>query len=151
MSWCRVAVLENSRPPHSPRYCCVTILAASWGLLWIGTNVGVVLSIPLPRLQGMPILGRRANVAYHALVGPVSMILVLQPLTMLSSPQTKLDLEKRSSEQKDNAAKHVPDSSFLPINVPSQPMHHHFKSFRLVSKGNWKNVSLFSGIPQWFF
>lgn len=65
---------------------CVTALKASKGLLWVGTNVGIVLSIPLPRLEGVPIISGRANVSYHAHTGPVNFFLGLhmnhaQPIT----------------------------------------------------------------------
>lgn len=56
----------------------VTALKASKGLLWVGTNVGIVLSIPLPRLEGVPIISGRANVSYHAHSGPVNFFLGLQ-------------------------------------------------------------------------
>lgn len=57
----------------------VTALIASRGLLWVGTNVGVALTIPLPRLEGVPIISGRANVSYHAHKGPITFLLTLQP------------------------------------------------------------------------
>ncbi|KAK3857916.1 hypothetical protein Pcinc_035865 [Petrolisthes cinctipes] len=57
----------------------VTALLASRGLLWVGTNVGVALTIPLPRLEGVPIISGRANISYHAHKGPISFLLPLQP------------------------------------------------------------------------
>ena len=52
--------------------CLVTCLAASTGLLWIGTNVGLILTLPLPRLNdGVPLYRGRPSVAYHAHRGPV--------------------------------------------------------------------------------
>lgn len=56
----------------------VTALEATKGLLWVGTNVGIVLSIPLPRLEGVPIISGRANVSHHAHSGPVNFFLNLQ-------------------------------------------------------------------------
>ncbi|XP_067128499.1 rho guanine nucleotide exchange factor 10-like protein isoform X2 [Centruroides vittatus] len=56
----------------------VTTLLASRGLLWVGTNVGVVLTVPLPRLEGVPIISGRTNVAFHAHQGPVTLLLSLQ-------------------------------------------------------------------------
>merc|ERR1719427_542797 len=57
----------------------VTALAAAKGLLWVGTNVGIALTIPLPRLEGVPIISGKANIAYHAHFGPVRIFLPLQP------------------------------------------------------------------------
>ncbi|XP_046653295.1 rho guanine nucleotide exchange factor 10-like protein isoform X3 [Daphnia pulicaria] len=56
----------------------VTALMASKGLLWVGTNVGIALSIPLPRLEGVPIISGRANVSHHAHSGPITVFLTMQ-------------------------------------------------------------------------
>jgi len=53
----------------------VTALLASRGLLWVGTNVGIALTIPLPRLEGVPIISGRANISYHAHYGCVTFFL----------------------------------------------------------------------------
>ena len=45
----------------------------------MGTNVGIALTIPLPRLEGVPIISGKANISYHAHFGPVRMFLPLQP------------------------------------------------------------------------
>lgn len=63
---------KTSRSVH------VTALMASKGLLWVGTNVGIALSIPLPRLEGVPIISGRANVSHHAHSGPITFFLTLQ-------------------------------------------------------------------------
>lgn len=56
----------------------VTALLASKGLLWVGTNVGIVLTIPLPRLEGVPIISGRVNISYHSHFGPITFLLALQ-------------------------------------------------------------------------
>ena len=63
----------------SKRQIYVTALSAAKGLLWVGTNVGIALTIPLPRLEGVPIISGKANISYHAHFGPVRMFLPLQP------------------------------------------------------------------------
>jgi Rho guanine nucleotide exchange factor 10 len=57
----------------------VTALMACKGLLWVGTNVGIILTIPLPRLEGVPIISGRVNISYHAHFGPIYFLLALQP------------------------------------------------------------------------
>lgn len=71
----------------SPANVKVTALLASRGLLWVGTNVGVALTIPLPRLEGVPIISGRANISYHAHSGPITFLLTLHPH---SRPQATL-------------------------------------------------------------
>lgn len=60
-------------------YVTVTALMACKGLLWVGTNVGIILTIPLPRLEGVPIISGRVNISYHAHFGPIYFLLALQP------------------------------------------------------------------------
>eukprot|EP00095_Tigriopus_kingsejongensis_P003352 maker-scaffold787_size97196-snap-gene-0.12 protein:Tk03352 transcript:maker-scaffold787_size97196-snap-gene-0.12-mRNA-1 annotation:"rho guanine nucleotide exchange factor 10" len=71
-----LAAREVSQPPRSIH---VTALMASRGLLWVGTNVGIALTVPLPRLEGVPIISGRANISYHAFFGPVTFFLNIQP------------------------------------------------------------------------
>lgn len=66
----------------------VTALMACKGLLWVGTNVGICLTIPLPRLEGVPIISGRVNISYHAHFGPISFLLALQPKTTANHVNT---------------------------------------------------------------
>ena len=45
------------------------------GLLWVGTSVGCVLTLSLPRLEGVPQLKGRPSVSYQAHCGPVRFLL----------------------------------------------------------------------------
>lgn len=74
----------------SPGPVCVTALMACKGLLWVGTDAGISLTVPLPRLEGVPIISGRVNVSYHAHMGPVRLLLPLQdPPTVLKRPPSK--------------------------------------------------------------
>ncbi|XP_060584594.1 uncharacterized protein LOC132740666 [Ruditapes philippinarum] len=54
----------------------VTCLMASLGLLWVGTNVGIILVYPLPRLRdGVPRINERPQVALHSHSGAVKFLL----------------------------------------------------------------------------
>lgn len=66
----------------------VTALMACKGLLWVGTNVGIALSIPLPRLEGVPIISGRANVSHHAHSGPITVFLTMQMRSKNPIPAT---------------------------------------------------------------
>lgn len=57
----------------------VTALTASKGLLWVGTNVGIALTIPLPRLEGAPIISGGISISYHAHFGSITFLLPLIP------------------------------------------------------------------------
>lgn len=65
----------------------VTALMACKGLLWVGTNIGIALTIPLPRLEGVPIITGGVNISYHAHFGPVTFLLpLIQKSYYKSSP-----------------------------------------------------------------
>ncbi|XP_067641888.1 uncharacterized protein [Eurosta solidaginis] len=57
----------------------VTALMACKGLLWVGTNVGIAVTIPLPRLEGVPIISGSINMSCHAHFGPITFLLPLIP------------------------------------------------------------------------
>eukprot|EP00079_Xenopus_tropicalis_P018510 XP_004920365.1 PREDICTED: rho guanine nucleotide exchange factor 10-like [Xenopus tropicalis] len=52
----------------------VTSLLVCHGLLMVGTNVGVIVSLPVPRLQGIPKVTGRGMVSYHAHHSPVKFL-----------------------------------------------------------------------------
>lgn len=63
----------------------VTALMACKGLLWVGTNVGISLTIPLPRLEGVPIMSGGVSISYHAHFGPITFMLPLVQRTYYRS------------------------------------------------------------------
>lgn len=92
----------------------VTALLACKGLLWVGTNVGRALTIPLPRLEGVPIISGRVNISYHAHFGPISFLLALQPKIFTPiNPSLKASKEeiKPESESLDNSFADKPEES----------------------------------------
>jgi len=71
----------------------VTALMACKGLLWVGTNVGFTLTVPLPRLEGLPIISGNINISYHAHLGPVTFFLPLITKTALQTTTSGLPLK----------------------------------------------------------
>lgn len=70
---------SQQRDHHHNSSVQVTALMACRGLLWVGTNVGISLTIPLPRLEGVPIISGGVNISYHAHFGPITFLLPLLP------------------------------------------------------------------------
>lgn len=65
----------------------VTALMACKGLLWVGTNVGISLTIPLPRLEhALPIMSGGVSISYHAHFGPITFMLPLVQRTYHRPP-----------------------------------------------------------------
>lgn len=88
----------------------VTALMACKGLLWVGTNVGIALTIPLPRLEGVPIMSGGVTISYHAHFGPITFLLPLIPKIYYSAgqirsnpPSTKLVSQKTIDKEIENA------------------------------------------------
>lgn len=72
-----VAKTIGAREGSKPAY--VSALLAGQGLLWIGTTAGVSVTVPLPKLEGLPLIGGHLAVSYHAHAGPVTFLLSLLP------------------------------------------------------------------------
>ncbi|XP_028171124.1 rho guanine nucleotide exchange factor 10 isoform X2 [Ostrinia furnacalis] len=70
-----IGAREGSKPAH------VSALLAGQGLLWVGTTAGVTVTVPLPKLEGLPLVGGHMGVSYHAHAGPVTFLLSLVPET----------------------------------------------------------------------
>ena len=90
-------VLAERAVSANKRSIYVTALAAAKGLLWVGTNVGIALTIPLPRLEGVPIVSGKANISYHAHFGPVRMFLTLNTSVTPGEPAPAPPVTRRPS------------------------------------------------------
>ncbi|KAM7111538.1 rho guanine nucleotide exchange factor 10-like isoform 4-T4 [Molossus nigricans] len=59
-----------------PQRLSVTSLLVCQGLLMVGTSLGLVVALPVPRLQGIPKVTGRGMVSYHAHSGPVKFLVM---------------------------------------------------------------------------
>jgi Rho guanine nucleotide exchange factor 10 len=91
----RVTSSSNAPSNASSPSIYVTALMACKGLLWVGTNVGITLTVPLPRLEGLPIISGNVNISYHAHCGPVTFFLPLitKSATQSTQMQVKVPLK----------------------------------------------------------
>uniref|UniRef100_A0A2K5J464 DH domain-containing protein n=1 Tax=Colobus angolensis palliatus TaxID=336983 RepID=A0A2K5J464_COLAP len=70
--------VHNMLPGH--QRLSVTSLLVCHGLLMVGTSLGVLVALPVPRLQGIPKVTGRGMVSYHAHNGPVKFIILATAL-----------------------------------------------------------------------
>lgn len=56
----------------------VTTFLACHGSLWVGTNTGVIVNFPLPRLEGVPLVNGPAMVSYHAHYSPIRFLTAME-------------------------------------------------------------------------
>ncbi|XP_008584572.1 PREDICTED: rho guanine nucleotide exchange factor 10 [Galeopterus variegatus] len=68
------APVHSMLPGH--QRLSVTSLLVCHGLLMVGTSLGLVVALPVPRLQGIPKVTGRGMVSYHAHNGPVKFIVM---------------------------------------------------------------------------
>ncbi|CAD5117935.1 DgyrCDS6679 [Dimorphilus gyrociliatus] len=68
-------VAKDKKDPISAIH--ITSLSAAKGVLWIGTSVGYVLTLPLPRLQGVPQIHGRPNVSLHCQNSPIEFLITV--------------------------------------------------------------------------
>ncbi|XP_066091351.1 rho guanine nucleotide exchange factor 10 isoform X2 [Saccopteryx bilineata] len=85
----------------------VTSLLVCHGLLMVGTSLGLVVALPVPRLQGIPKVTGRGMVSYHAHSGPVKFLVVATaaPKADTDKPRDSLppSVDPQDEDQKDAA------------------------------------------------
>ncbi|XP_056421659.1 rho guanine nucleotide exchange factor 10 isoform X2 [Hyla sarda] len=64
------------QPAAGQQHVSVTSLLVCHGLLMVGTNLGVIVAFPVPRLQGIPKVTGRGMVSYHAHHGAVKFLVM---------------------------------------------------------------------------
>uniref|UniRef100_A0A8C7B6W5 Rho guanine nucleotide exchange factor 10-like protein n=1 Tax=Neovison vison TaxID=452646 RepID=A0A8C7B6W5_NEOVI len=100
------------------KHLCVTSLLICQGLLWVGTDQGVIVLLPVPRLEGIPKITGKGMVSLNGHCGPVAFLAVatsiLAPDILRSDqeeaegPQTEEDkLDGPAPEPTPTPASHV--------------------------------------------
>ncbi|XP_069320712.1 rho guanine nucleotide exchange factor 10 isoform X2 [Eulemur rufifrons] len=97
------APVHNLLPGH--QRLSVTSLLVGHGLLMVGTSLGVLVALPVPRLQGIPKVTGRGMVSYHAHSGPVKFIILAAALREKDKDRARDSLplgpEPPAEEEKD--------------------------------------------------
>ncbi|KAL2104173.1 hypothetical protein ACEWY4_001041 [Coilia grayii] len=60
--------------PAGQRAICVTSLLICQGLLWVGTAQGIIVTFPVPKLEGIPKITGKAMTSLNAHSGPVDFL-----------------------------------------------------------------------------
>ncbi|XP_078504041.1 rho guanine nucleotide exchange factor 10 isoform X2 [Lissotriton helveticus] len=87
------------------QHVSVTSLLVCHGLLLVGTNLGLIVALPVPRLQGIPKVTGRGMVSYHAHNGPVKFLVMTTPVgkkTRRKSSNNMMANPVSKEEQKDS-------------------------------------------------
>ncbi|XP_015983763.2 rho guanine nucleotide exchange factor 10-like protein isoform X2 [Rousettus aegyptiacus] len=65
------------------KHLCVTSLLICQGLLWVGTDQGVIVLLPVPRLEGIPKITGKGMVSLNGHCGPVTFLAVATSILAL--------------------------------------------------------------------
>ncbi|XP_058515812.1 rho guanine nucleotide exchange factor 10 isoform X2 [Ochotona princeps] len=100
------APVHHMLPGH--QRLSVTSLLVCHGLLMVGTSLGIIVALPVPRLQGIPKVTGRGMVSYHAHSGPVKFIIMATTSHRNDKDRTResplLDQEPQEDDPRDAPA-----------------------------------------------
>ncbi|XP_040284470.1 rho guanine nucleotide exchange factor 10 isoform X1 [Bufo bufo] len=87
----------------------VTSLLVCYGLLMVGTNLGVIVAFPVPRLQGIPKVTGRGMVSYHAHHGAVKFLVMATAVNKKHkrTPSRSSQTSNMEEKREDTRSAHV--------------------------------------------
>ncbi|KAL1777040.1 rho guanine nucleotide exchange factor 10 isoform X4 [Sigmodon hispidus] len=92
------------------KHLCVTSLLICQGLLWVGTDQGVIVLLPVPRLEGIPKITGKGMVSLNGHCGPVAFLAVA--MSILAPDILRSDQEEaegpQAEEDKSGGQAHEP-------------------------------------------
>ncbi|XP_067447266.1 rho guanine nucleotide exchange factor 10-like protein isoform X1 [Thunnus thynnus] len=83
-----------------PGQVCVSSLLICQGLLWVGTSQGIILTFPVPTLEGIPMITGKGMTSLNAHCGPVEFL--VSASSTLASDVLRQDSILNSSEEGTN-------------------------------------------------
>uniref|UniRef100_A0A8C2WA77 Rho guanine nucleotide exchange factor 10 like n=1 Tax=Chinchilla lanigera TaxID=34839 RepID=A0A8C2WA77_CHILA len=98
------------------KHLCVTSLLICQGLLWVGTDQGIIVLLPVPRLEGIPKITGKGMVSLNGHCGPVAFLAVATSILapdILRSDQEEAEGPRAEEDKLDGQAQEpapAPDS-----------------------------------------
>ncbi|XP_045154879.1 rho guanine nucleotide exchange factor 10-like protein [Echinops telfairi] len=86
------------------KHLCVTSLLICQGLLWVGTDQGAIVLLPVPRLEGIPKITGKGMVSLNGHCGPVAFLAVATSILapdILRSDQEEAEGSRAKEDQAD--------------------------------------------------
>ncbi|XP_058574893.1 rho guanine nucleotide exchange factor 10-like protein isoform X7 [Neofelis nebulosa] len=96
------------------KHLCVTSLLICQGLLWVGTDQGVIVLLPVPRLEGIPKITGKGMVSLNGHCGPVAFLAVATSVLapdILRSDQEEAEGPRAEEDKPDGQAHEPPPAS----------------------------------------
>ncbi|XP_006882968.1 PREDICTED: rho guanine nucleotide exchange factor 10 [Elephantulus edwardii] len=98
-----------------------TSLLVCHGLLMVGTNLGIVVALPVPRLQGIPKVTGRGMVSYHAHNGPVKFLIMATALHKKNKDKSRDSLPPGSEPHDEDQKNVLPTEGLSSCLIQSNP------------------------------
>ncbi|XP_066231315.1 rho guanine nucleotide exchange factor 10-like protein isoform X3 [Saccopteryx leptura] len=96
---------------------CITSLLICQGLLWVGTDQGVIVLLPVPRLEGIPKITGKGMVSLNGHCGPVTFLAVATSILALDILRSEPEEAEGPRAEEDK-----PDGQ-APEPAPAPPSH----------------------------
>lgn len=92
------------------KHLCVTSLLICQGLLWVGTDQGVIVLLPVPRLEGIPKITGKGMVSLNGHCGPVTFLAVATSILALDILRSDTEEAEgpRAEDDKPDGQAHEP-------------------------------------------
>ncbi|XP_024904323.1 rho guanine nucleotide exchange factor 10-like protein isoform X8 [Pteropus alecto] len=92
------------------KHLCITSLLICQGLLWVGTDQGVIVLLPVPRLEGIPKITGKGMVSLNGHCGPVAFLAVATSILALDILRSDTEEAEgpRAEEDKPDGQAHEP-------------------------------------------
>ncbi|XP_074074387.1 rho guanine nucleotide exchange factor 10-like protein isoform X4 [Macrotis lagotis] len=88
------------------KHVCVTSLLICQGQLWVGTDQGIIVLLPVPRLEGIPKITGKGMVSLNGHCGPVDFLAVAT--STLAPDILRSDQDEAEEEKGDGPSSHEP-------------------------------------------
>lgn len=126
---------------------CVTVMGCTGNGLWVGTNVGITVLYPLPRLGGLPVINGPGMVAYYGHVSSVTFIGVSSNSS--SNDTNSISNNRADDDTLSNCSELSEGATPTP---PTPPVRNKFKEWKERRKDSHDSndmVSLHSHAMKW--
>ncbi|XP_039698013.1 rho guanine nucleotide exchange factor 10-like protein isoform X3 [Pteropus medius] len=92
------------------KHLCITSLLICQGLLWVGTDQGIIVLLPVPRLEGIPKITGKGMVSLNGHCGPVAFLAVATSILALDILRSDTEEAEgpRAEEDKPDGQAHEP-------------------------------------------
>ncbi|XP_045441103.1 rho guanine nucleotide exchange factor 10-like protein isoform X2 [Pipistrellus kuhlii] len=106
------------------KHVCVTSLLICQGQLWVGTDQGVIVLLPVPRLEGIPKITGKGMVSLNGHCGPVTFLAVATSILALDILRTDQEEAEGPKAEEDKPDGQAPEPAPAPSSHVGRELTH---------------------------